>query len=304
MKQFSFKDGEEKEIQCYKWDDVTTSVKGVVQISHGMTEWAGRYDYFAKRLNENGYIVYANDHRGHGNTARSKKELGYIADNDGFHWMVEDLRELTQIIRKEYPNVPLILFGHSMGSFLVQRYIEIYNGMIDKVILSGTNGKPKNITKLGKNIAFMEMKLMGRKHESKLMDKLSFGDFNDSFKPCRTKFDWLCTNESAVDEYIKDEKCGIVCSSSFYYDLIKGLWTIHKPEELNKINKELSIYIFSGEDDPVGYFGKGIKNLYNTYIDLGIDNVTYNLYKGYRHEMLHEKNRNEVIENIINVIKS
>lgn len=299
MIKFTFKDKENKEIQCYKWDNVQGEVKGVLQISHGMTETALRYSYFAEKLNENGYIVYANDHRGHGDTAKSKEELGYIADEDGFKWMVEDLSQLTDIIIEENPRKEVILFGHSMGSFLAQRYIEIYGDKIDKLILSGTNGRPDNITKIGEIIAKIEMKLKGRKHTSKLMDKLSFGDFNRNFKPNRTEFDWLCGNEEAVDEYIANEKCGFICSSSFYYDLIKGLWTIHRKSELKRINKKLPIYIFAGDKDPVGNSGEGILNLYKLYKDLGIEDVSYKLYENGRHEMLNEKNRDEVIDDVL-----
>ena len=193
MEKFRFMDSEGKNIYVYKWEPKEKNIKGVIQIAHGMTETALRYSYFAEKLNEAGFVVYANDHRGHGNTACTKEELGYIADEDGFHWMVEDLKELTDIIKMQYPNVPLILFGHSMGSFLSQRYIQLYGDKIDGLILSGTNGIPKKITKIGRLIAGCEIKLYGRKHISKVMDKLSFGDFNSNFKPNRTQYDWLCS---------------------------------------------------------------------------------------------------------------
>lgn len=303
MKTFKFKDKEEKEICVYKWDTVESKIKGVVQIAHGMTETALRYDYFANALNKEGYIVYANDHRGHGSTAISKEELGYIADEDGFNWMVTDLAEITKIIKLEYENVPVILFGHSMGSFLCQSYVQQHKNNVDKLILSGTNGKPKVITKLGLLIAECEMKIRGRRHISSVMDKLSFGSFNRSFKPCRTQYDWLCSNEEAVDEYISNELCGFICTTSFYYDLINGLWNIHKKENLSRINKDLPIFIFSGAMDPVGYFGKGIINLYNTYKGEDIKDVSYKLYTNGRHEMINEKNRDEVISDIIKWIE-
>lgn len=302
MKKFRFTDSEGKDINVYKWIPDKTSIKGIVQISHGMTETALRYDYFAKKLNEEGFIVYANDHRGHGETASSKEELGYIADEDGFEWMVRDLKELTDIIKEENPSLPITLLGHSMGSFLSQRYVEVYGTSIDCLILSGTNGKPKAITKLGRVIAKREINKYGRKYISKTMDKLSFGDFNKKFMPTRTDFDWLCSVEEEVDKYIEDELCGFICTSSFYYDLINGLWTIHKKDNLERIPKDLPIYIFAGEKDPVGYSGKGILNLYNCYKDLGIKEVSYKLYKDGRHEMLNEHNKDEVITDIVNWI--
>ena len=225
LKKFSFIDKEGKEIKCYKWES-EGEARGVIQISHGMTEYACRYDYVAKKFSENGFIVYAHDHRGHGETSKSEEERGYIADKEGFDLLVEDVKELSDIIKKENEELPLILFGHSMGSFVSQRYIELYGDKIDGVILSGTNGRPDPITKLGIIISRDEMILRGRKAKSKVMDKLSFGDFNSNFKPNRTDYDWLCSVDEEVDKYIADPQCGFVCTTSYYYDLIRGLWKI------------------------------------------------------------------------------
>ena len=251
MKNFSFVDRYGKEIKYYKWSEVENP-KGIVQIVHGMTEYALRYDYFAKKLCENGYIVYAHDQRGHGETSPKDEEKGYIADDEGFDILVENVKELTDVAKKENSNLPIILFGHSMGSFVSQRYIELYGNGIDGVILSGTNGKPDRITKLGILISKIEIMLKGRKAKSKLMDKLSFGDFNSNFKPTRTDYDWLCSVNEEVDKYIESPVCGFICSTSFYYDLIRGLWKINKKENLNNIPKNLPIYIFAGDKDPVG----------------------------------------------------
>ena len=298
MKKFSFIDKEGKEIKCYKWES-EGEARGVIQISHGMTECACRYDYVAKKFSENGFIVYAHDHRGHGETSKSEEERGYIADKEGFDLLVEDVKELSDIIKKENEELPLILFGHSMGSFVSQRYIELYGDKIDGVILSGTNGRPDPITKLGIIISRDEMILRGRKAKSKVMDKLSFGDFNSNFKPNRTDYDWLCSVDEEVDKYIADPQCGFVCTTSYYYDLIRGLWKINEKENLKLIPKDLPVLIFAGDKDPVGDFGKGIIRLYECYKDLGIENLRYKLYKDGRHEMLNESNKDEVIEDIL-----
>ncbi|GAB6167610.1 alpha/beta hydrolase [Clostridium carnis] len=303
MDGFIFTDKEGKVINCYKWTP-ECEPKAVVQIVHGMTETALRYDYFAKALCKEGYIVYSHDHRGHGKTASSEEELGYIADKEGFYWMVNDIKELSNIIKEENPNLKLILFGHSMGSFLSQRYAQIYGNEIDALILSGTNGRPKNITKLGIIVSKIEIMFKGRKARSKIMDKLSFGDFNKNFNPTRTQFDWLCSVEEEVDKYIHDEKCGFICSTSFYYDLIRGLWDIHKEENKKAVPKKLPIYIFAGDKDPVGYLGKGIINLYEIYKENKIEDVEYKLYKDGRHEMLNESNKDEVIKDIVLWIKN
>ena len=303
MNNFSFVDRYGKEIKYYKWSEVENP-KGIVQIVHGMTEYALRYDYFAKKLCENGYIVYAHDQRGHGETSPKDEEKGYIADDEGFDILVENVKELTDVAKKENSNLPIILFGHSMGSFVSQRYIELYGNGIDGVILSGTNGKPDRITKLGILISKIEIMLKGRKAKSKLMDKLSFGDFNSNFKPTRTDYDWLCSVNEEVDKYIESPVCGFICSTSFYYDLIRGLWKINKKENLNNIPKNLPIYIFAGDKDPVGKFGKGIVKLYDTYKSIGIYNLNYKLYSNGRHEMLNENNKDEVIKDLLDWINN
>ena len=303
LERFSFLDKEGKEIKCYKWIPRKKAI-GIIQIVHGMTEYALRYDYFAERLCEQGYVVYAHDHRGHGETATSNEERGYIADNEGFDILVEDVKELTDIIKKDNKDLPIIIFGHSMGSFVSQRYIELYGKEIQGLILSGTDGKPQLHTKLGIIISKIEILIRGRKAKSKLMDKLSFGNFNSKFKPNRTNYDWLCSVDEEVDKYIASPMCGFICSTSFYYDLIRGLWKIHKEKNLNSIPKNLPILIFAGDKDPVGNFGKGIINLYECYKRLGINNIKYKLYKSGRHEMLNEKNKDEVIDDILEWIST
>ncbi len=301
MKEFSFKDSEGVNIACYKWENSIEKARGVVQIIHGMTEHARRYDYFAKKLVEEGFIVYAHDHRGHGNTA-SEDSRGYIGEKDGFDLKVKDVKEYFDIIKKENPDLPIIIFGHSMGSFVSQRFIQSYGDEIDGVILSGTNGKPMSLTKVGIAISKIEVMLRGRKAKSKLMDKLSFGNFNSQFKENRTDFDWLCSVDEEVDKYINDEQCGFICSTSFYYDLLRGLWTIHKKENLDSIPKHLPVYILAGDKDPVGNNGKGIISLHNDYKKLGLTEVSYRLYSNGRHEILNEINKDEVIGDIINWI--
>jgi len=303
MEQFNFIDEEEKKIVCYKWKSHDSKVRGIVQIAHGMEERALRYEYFAKRLNKAGYTVYANDHRGHGLTAENKENLGYIADNDGFNWMIRDMKQLTDIIKDDNPNLPVILVGHSMGSFLSQRYVEIYGQNIDCLILSGTNGKPIGIKKLGILISKYEIWKHGRKHLSTIMENLGIGGYNKNFMPCRTNADWLSSDEKEVDKFIADEYCGFVSTASFYYDFLIGLWAIHERSNLRNIPKKMPIYMFSGKMDPVGNQGKGVISLYNTFKKIGLQDISYILYKDGRHEMLNEINKDEVIDDILKWIE-
>ncbi|WP_291650356.1 alpha/beta hydrolase [Clostridium sp.] len=300
MKNFVFKNKEGVDISCYKWSDNSRKPKAVIQIVHGMAEWAGRYDYFANRLVEEGYVVYAHDHSGHGKSVNNLNELGFISKENRFYSMLEDTRRLNEIIKNENKGIPLILFGHSMGSFLSQRYIQMYGNTIDALILSGSNGRPKSFTKAGLFVSKLEILIKGNNKRSGLMDKLSFGGFNKSVKNPRTSFDWLCSDENEVDKYINDKYCGFIYPTPFYYDLINGLWDIHRDENIEKIKKlDIPIYIFAGDKDPVGYFGEGIINLYEMYKNTGLKDISYKLYKDGRHEILNEANKDEVINDVI-----
>ena len=300
LENFTFKGGEDLDIFVYRWKpEENVNIKGVVQIAHGMAETAARYERFAKKLTENGYVVYINDHRGHGKTAKTLDKVGILAEKDGFKWLVEDAHTLNEIIKKDYPNIPVYLLGHSMGSFVVQRYIMLYGNGLKGAILSGSNGKQGIMLNLGLMIAKHEIKKHGRNTKSEKLNNLSFGSYNNSFKPCRTEFDWLSRDIKEVDKYINDPFCGSVFTCGFYYDFLTGLKEIENKENLKLVPKNLPIYIFSGEKDPVGKSGKGIKKLYETYKKLGINNVKIKLYKDGRHEMLNEINREEVMNDII-----
>ncbi|MFZ5351989.1 MAG: alpha/beta hydrolase [Bacillota bacterium] len=296
---FTFYDPQDFEIYVYKWmPEEGTVPKAAIQIAHGMAETAARYERLADYLTSHGYIVYANDHRGHGRTAKSLDNVGYLG-KDGFNWAVKDMHQLNGIIRKENTELPVILIGHSMGSFMSQQYITLYGESLDALILSGTNGAFGFDVSAGILLARLEIALKGDKHRSKLLDKMSFGKFNNPFKPARTQFDWLSRDCQEVDKYIDNPYCGSVFSAGYFYDLARALKKLHLPDAMSKIPKELPIYIFSGDMDPVGNYGKGPKRLYNMYKELNIKNVTLKLYKNGRHEMLNETNRDEVMKDIL-----
>lgn len=297
---FTFRATDGKEIQAYKWEKEADDIKGVVQIAHGMAEHALRYEPFAAFLTAHGYIVYANDHRGHGRTYKNESEKGYLADEDGFELATDDLRKLSEHIRNEHPNLPIFLLGHSFGSFLTRRYIQKFDPDLKGVLISGTGGDPKLLGKIGLAVAKMQKKLKGPKKESPLMDKLIFGSYNKRISPVRTKFDFLTRDENAVDAYIADENCGFVCKTSFYVDLLEGLLNIHEQNEADKTPKDLPIFIFSGDEDPVGDYGKGVQSVYEQLLELGCTKVSIKLYEGGRHEMLNETNKEEVYEDILN----
>lgn len=300
VKNFVFKAGDGTDIFVYNWlPDADVKVKGIVQIAHGMAETAARYESFAEVLTRNGYIVCINDHRGHGKTAGAIENVGYLAEEDGFDWLVKDLYQLSGIIKKENPELPLFLFGHSMGSFAAQRYIMLYGNELKGVILSGSNGEQGIMLDIGAFLAKKEIKKNGRKAKSNKLDEMSFGSFNNAFKPNRTEFDWLSRDNDEVDKYINDPFCGTVFTCGFFYDFFIGLKAIESKNNLRLVPKELPIFIFSGDKDPVGKFGKGVIRLFNRYKKYGVKDVTYKLYKGGRHEMLNEINKDEVMKDVV-----
>lgn len=297
---FTFNSSEDVKIFTYRWmPDKTSAICGIIQIAHGMAEHAGRYERFAEVMTNAGYAVFANDHRGHGKTAGSQDKVGYFADENGWENVVEDMHTLTGIIKKENPNKPLFLFGHSMGSFLSRHYSMLYSDDLSGLVLSGTGGDPGVIGKLGLFIAKIDAKLNGKKAKSEIMNKLSFGTFNSAFKPNRTDYDWLSRDTTEVDKYINDPWCGAVFTAGFFCDLLKGIGYINKKENIAKILKNLPIYIFSGTKDPVGANTTGVVQVYDSFKKAGIKDVEMRFYADGRHEMLNEINRDEVFKDVV-----
>lgn len=271
-----------------------TETRAVVQIVHGMAEHSARYEYFAKFLNKQGYSVYAEDLRGHGKTAGEEQELGYFADENGWFRAVEDVLELTGIVREKEPGKPVVLFGHSMGSFFARTLMILHPGSYDAVILSGTAADPGIPGKVGKIIAKNAVKKSGPRKRNKRLDHMSFGSYGKAFEPNRTKFDWLSRDPNQVDAYVDDPFCGFICTSKLFEDLLMGLGFINKKSNLIKMQKTTPILLVSGEMDPVGEFGKGVRKVYKSFRKLDFQDVTMELFKGSRHETLNETNRDEI----------
>jgi len=272
--------------------------KAVVQVVHGMAEHAGRYERFAKYLTACGIAVYADDHRGHGYTVKDGKSWGVLADEDGFTKMVEDEKEITDLIRKEFPTIPVILLGHSMGSFICRHYAAKYGNSVEGLILSGTGSYTYIELISGLLISLLQCKLYGKKSPARFLDNLIFGGYNKVFTPNRTAFDWLSRDEQEVDKFIDDPMCGNVFPVGFYADFFQALMFFKREKSVNKIPENLPVFILSGGKDPVGGLGKGTQMVYQQYKKRGIKDLRITLYPGGRHEMLNEINKLEVTEDI------
>ena len=296
---FKFITEDKTEIFTYKWlPDDDKNIKAAVQIVHGMAEHAARYGEFAEFLTENRFAVYADDHRGHGKTAGSLDCVGSFAEKDGWNLVVNDEFELTRIIKKENPGLPVYLLGHSMGSLIIRDFIFKHSDYINGAVLSGTSCDPGILAIFGKLVAKWQIRQNGFKAKSPLLDKLSFGKFNSYFKPNRTPFDWLSTNDENVDRYIADPYCGSVFSAGFFYDLIYGVKKVNLFKNIEKVPKNLPILLISGEKDPVGDFTKGVMKVFNDYKKAEITDLNVRFYTGFRHEILNETNRIEVYKDI------
>ncbi len=280
---------------CYK-ESITP--KGVIQLSHGMCEYFLRYDHFINYLTDHGFIICGNDHLGHGSSISKYDDLGYFAPKNGWHYLVEDVHKLTILMRRQFPNLPFVLMGHSMGSFIVRMYLDLYSSDIDGVILSGTGDIPRSLTSGGIAIATALKQIRGERFRSDFVKKLTGLD-NKRYKDHYSELDWLTHDHKIIDEYAKDKKCNFVFTLSGYIDLFSLINHTSSPDWGIRIRKALPIYLFSGDEDPVGDFGKGVKRVYHHLQKVGIQDVSLRLYREGRHEMINELNRDEVYHHIL-----
>lgn len=281
------------------WMPEETPPKGAIQIAHGMCEHSGRYESLATALVNAGYAVYAGDRRGHGRTAQKPEDFGHLAPQGGWNLVLSDLLSLTKQMQRLHQHVPCFLIGHSMGSFLAQHYLIRYANTLNGAIFSGTNGKIGSLLWLGNCVSRFETWRQGSRGKSAFLEFLSFGTYNNVFKPNRTRFDWLTRDSAEVDRYLQDPLCGFRCTNQFWNDFTFGLGEIEKPENIAQVPKEFPILILAGSDDPVGNKTKGVKKLVHTYKNAGLKNVTCRFYEGGRHEIFNEVNREEVYKDVI-----
>ena len=271
--------------------------KAVVMLSHGMAEHSGRYARLAEALCGAGYGLYALDQRGHGRTA-DEGTLGLYAETDGWNKVVGDLASLNQHIGQQQPGLPIILLGHSMGSYIAQAYLLHHSASLHGAILSGSNFQPVALYGAARVIARVERLRQGLRGRSALIEFLSFGSFNKAFKPTRTAFDWLSRDPTEVDTYINDPLCGFRCTNQLWIDLLGGLQQISKASNLSQIDPGLPILVMGGECDPVSE-GKRLKSLAHALREAGCQNLQLNIYPQARHEVFNETNRDEVTADVL-----
>ena len=288
---------DQEQLFYYHWKH--NAPKGVIQIAHGLGEHAGRYIRIAQTLYENGYEVYANDHRIHGKSVGSKEHRGVYKGRNYFDDAVADMHVFSRVILKDHPKKKIILLSHSMGSLLGRQYAIENGDILLGMVLSGTGSFLKGIGDIGLFVARTIKLFKGRKRYSGLLKTLFFGEFNKKFKPNRTKVDWISSDPSEVDAFDQDPLRIENFSISMYIDILKGSKKVNQPKTFHATPNALPIYIFSGDQDPVGEMGKGVKKVADQYSHYGSEDLTLKLYTDGRHEMLNEVNKNEVEKDLL-----
>ncbi len=280
------------------WKPEKEPIKGILQISHGMIEHIERYDEFAVFLASRGFLVVGNDHMGHGQSVSNSEEWGYFAKEDSSKKVVEDLHALTLKMKSKYPGVKYFVLGHSMGSFMIRRYLMTYGKEVDGAIIMGTGMQSFMKLALGKLILKVVKMFYGEKHRSVFLEQVMFGSYNKRFSTNKKGKEWLTRDEKEVQCYRNDPACSFLFTINGIETLLSTLSFIQAKENIQCFPKEIPILMVSGREDPVGNYGKGVKKVFETYQQHGVKNITLKLYDGARHEPLNEMNRYEVYEMI------
>ena len=278
------------------------SPRGVVQIVHGVAEHIGRYDPVARFLASHGYVVCGEDHLGHGLTAGGK--FGYFGPKNGWDLVARDVRRLRELEGEKYPTLPYVILGHSMGSFLTRTYLIRWPGTVSAAVLSGTGQESPAAVASGKALSAALCRTKGPDYVSRRLNDLPFGSYNRAFKPNRTTSDWISRDGAAVDAYLADPLCGFLITAAMFRDMMGGLQFIADKSNLARMNRDTPVYFLSGDKDPVGSMGAGVRKVEAMFRSAGCKDVTVKLYPGGRHEMFNEINRQEVFDDLLAWLES
>ena len=274
----------------------------VLQIVHGMAEYVERYEEFAAFLVEHNIIVVGEDHLGHGKSMGNNPP-GYFCEKNPHKVVVEDVHILKDMIREEYPDIPYVMFGHSMGSFITRNFIHKYGTEIDGAVISATGIQPKAVLFFMKIVVAVLQSFQGGRHVSRFMNKLVFGTYQKRIADPKTSFDWLCENEENVQKYLQDDLCGFIFTLNGFKTLAGLCSGLHDTDKIATVPKELPMIFLYGDEDPVGEYGAAVEKSYQMYVDAGMNQVSKILYPGKRHELLNEDNKWDVMQDVFGWIE-
>lgn len=294
---FDSRDNRNK-IHAVKWMPDARRPVCILQIIHGMAEYIERYEEFACAMAEKGILVVGEDHLGHGKSVGENGIYGYFCERDAATVVVRDSHRLKKTVQEQYPGVPYIILGHSMGSFILRNYLCRYGTGIQGAVIVGTGMQPRPVLAAGKAILAVQKLFAGSKHPSGLMNALSFGSYNKRIPEEKTQMDWLTKEERIVDAYLEDPLCGFTFTVNGFQTLLELVGRLYKRENLEKMPKDLPVLFVAGAEDPVGDYGKGVRRAYQSFLDIGMKKVEMKLYENDRHELLNEMDREQVYADI------
>lgn len=294
---FDSRDGEHK-IRAVKWLPEEEKPVCILQLVHGMAEYIDRYEEFALFLVKRGFLVVGDDHLGHGKSVNPSDGYGYFCKKDAPTVLVRDEHRLKKLMQEQYPGVPYMILGHSMGSFITRNYLLRYGSGIDGAIICGTGMQDKVTLFFARTLAAVQKVFCGDKHVSGLLNKAAFGSYNKRIAHPKTKNDWLSRNEENVAGYEADSLCGFTFTVNGFATLFRLIHNLHDKESLAKMPKELPVFFIAGAEDPVGNYGKAVEKVYRSYLELGMTDIQMKLYPEDRHELLNEVDREDVYEDV------
>ena len=295
---YDSRDGKSKLHAVRYAPDDAENICCVVQIVHGMAEYFERYEEFAEFLTSKGCVVTGEDHMGHGKSVGENGKYGYFCEQDPATVVVRDVHRLKKITEEQYPQVPYIILGHSMGSFIARNYLCRYGSGIGGAVIVGTGMQSAGLIFVAKAMAGIQKLFCGSKHVSHFIDKAAFGGYNKRIDSPRTSSDWLSRNTDNVDRYIADELCGFTFTVNGFQTLFELIRRLQKQENLEKVPQNLPILMVSGAEDPVGDYGKGVHKACESLKRAGVKNITVKLYENDRHELLNEDDAEAAMEDI------
>lgn len=275
-----------------------TPPRGLLQITHGMCEYLERYEPFIEFLTGQGFMVAGHDHAGHGNSIRSLEDLGYFSEDAQDLTLARDLKIMSDLLSENHPDLPHFILGHSMGSFILRKHLTRFGRNLSGIIISGTGGSNPAIP-LGLNLARTISRVRGDSHRSTLFNSVFFQGFNRNFKEENNRFSWLTRDKDIVAAYDADPKCNFIFTLNGFKGFLDIMREVTEEDWAGKTPRDVPYLLFSGKEDPVGNYGKGVTETHDSLLDSGVKNVTLRLYEDGRHEMLNELNREEVYGDLL-----